>query len=116
VLTSISDEILRSEVGLHESALDAVVRFARQSVSAGAHGLVSSPLEVTAIRDVVGPQPVLVTPGVRPAWSSADDQARFVTPREAAQAGSNFIVVGRPILKHAQPREAVRLVLEELNA
>jgi orotidine-5'-phosphate decarboxylase len=116
VLTSINDEILRSEVGLNESAVDAVVRYAKQSVAAGAHGLVSSPLEVTAIRDVVGPQPILVTPGVRPAWSSADDQARFVTPKEAAEAGSSYIVVGRPILKHARPSEAVRLVLEELSA
>lgn len=116
VLTSISDAVLASEMGIQETTLQAVPRLAKLAVDAGAHGVVSSPLEVTAIRAAVGNAPEIVTPGVRPAWSSADDQARFVTPKEAAQSGSTFVVVGRPILKHSSPSEAVRLVLEELNA
>ena len=115
VLTSISDDVLRAEVGIPATAAETVARFAKQSVESGAHGLVSSPHEIALIREVVGPSPIIVTPGIRPAWSSADDQARFMTPREAALAGANFVVVGRPILKHANPTEAVALVAKELS-
>lgn len=114
VLTSLSDMELRSEVGLHEDAAQAVPRLARQAVDAGAHGIVCSPLEITLVREAVGPGPLIVTPGIRPAWAGQDDQSRVLTPREAAQAGADMIVVGRPILKHADPAEAVRLIREEL--
>ena len=68
------------------------------------------------VRAAVGLEALIVTPGIRPAWAGSDDQARVMTPREAAQAGANGIVVVRPILKHPQPAEAVRLILEELNS
>lgn len=115
VLTSLSDEMLRDEVGLPETAAEAVARLARLAVGSGAHGVVSSPREIALIRDAVGPEPLVVTPGIRPVWASTDDQARVMTPREAAEAGADFIVVGRPILRHENPAEAVRLILEELN-
>lgn len=73
-------------------------------------------LEIGLVREAVGANPLVVTPGVRPTWASKDDQARVMTPREAAQAGADFIVVVRPITKHKDPAEAVRLILEELNA
>lgn len=115
VLTSLSDEELRSEVGLPETAAEAVPRLAKQSVEAGAHGLVASPKEITLIRDAVGPVPLIVTPGIRPAWASTDDQARIATPAQAAKDGADFIVIGRPITKHENPAEAVRLILEEVQ-
>jgi len=115
VLTSLSDDILRREVGIPETAVQAVPRLARLAIDAGAHGVVSSPQEIEAIRRAVGRDALVVTPGVRPAWASQDDQARVLTPREAAEAGASFVVVGRPILRHACPAEAVRLIQEELK-
>ncbi len=114
VLTSHSDEHLRGEVGLHESALEAVPRLARQSAEAGAHGIVCSPREIDAVRKAAGPEVLIVTPGIRPAWASKDDQARIMTPRQAMRASADMIVVARPILRHAKPAEAVQLILEEL--
>ncbi|HRK33516.1 MAG TPA: orotidine-5'-phosphate decarboxylase, partial [Candidatus Hydrogenedentes bacterium] len=114
VLTSINDDVLQKEIGIMESAAQTVTRFAKLAVENGAHGLVASPHEIEAIRSAVGSGPIIVTPGIRPAWATADDQARFMTPREAALAGANFVVVGRPILKHANPTEAVALVVKEL--
>lgn len=115
VLTSLTDEVLRDEVGLCETAAQAVPRLARQAVESGAHGIVCSPREIALVRGAVGPEPLIVTPGVRPEWASKDDQARVMTPRQAADAGANYIVVVRPILRHQNPAEAVRLILEELH-
>jgi orotidine-5'-phosphate decarboxylase len=115
ILTSLSDEMLRNEIGLPETAHEAVLRLAKQSIASGAHGVVSSPHEIVAVREAIGLKPLIVTPGIRPEWSTtSDDQVRVMTPREAAEAGATFVVVGRPILKHENPREAVRLILEEL--
>ena len=116
ILTSISEDVLRNEVGLPETPEQAVDRYAAQSVNAGAHGIVCSPKEITIVRDAVGSGPYIVTPGVRPAWASKDDQARVTTPADAAKAGATHLVVGRPILGHDDPAEAVRLIEEELNA
>lgn len=115
VLTSLSDAMLREELGLPETAAEAVPRLARLAIEAGAHGIVCSPQEIRLVRKAIGPAPLVVTPGIRPAWASQDDQARVMTPREAAAAGASMIVVVRPILKHARPAEAVELIIEELN-
>jgi orotidine-5'-phosphate decarboxylase len=114
VLTSLSDDELRNEVGVPATAAETVPRLAKLAVDAGAHGLVCSPKEIGLVRAAVGPEPVIVTPGVRPVWSSKDDQARVMTPRDAAEAGANFIVVGRPIIKHPNPAEAVEKIIGEL--
>ncbi len=116
VLTSLSDDMLRSEVGIPETAAQAVPRFAQLAVESGAHGVVASPHEISILREAVGSDTLIVTPGIRPAWASADDQQRIMTPREAAQAGADYVVVGRPITKHTDPAQAVRLVLEELTS
>lgn len=115
MLTSLTDEMIRNEIGIPERAEQAVPRLARLAVESGAHGIVCSPQELQPVRAVIGAEPLVVTPGVRPVWAGKDDQARVLTPREAAQLGSSMIVVVRPILKHPQPSEAVRLILEELN-
>lgn len=114
VLTSLTDEMLRNEIGIPETAAQTVPRLAGLAVEAGAHGIVSSPHEIAVVRQILGADALIVTPGVRPAWSAADDQARVMTPRQAALAGADFIVVGRPIFNHSDPAEAVRLILEEL--
>ncbi|MDQ1258080.1 MAG: orotidine-5-phosphate decarboxylase [Candidatus Hydrogenedentes bacterium] len=115
VLTSLSDDMLHEEVGIPQTAAEAVPRLARMAFESGAHGVVCSPQEIRLIRDSLGRAPIIVAPGIRPAWASTDDQSRVMTPREAAQAGADYIVVGRPILKHEHPAEAVRLIREELN-
>ncbi len=116
VLTSLSDAMLRDELGVPETAAKTVPRLAKMAVESGAHGIVCSPHEIALVREAVGPEPLIVTPGIRPAWAGADDQQRIMTPYEAAAAGASMIVVGRPILKHANPAEAVERILEEMQA
>ncbi len=116
VLTSLSDAMLRDEVGVPGTSAEVVPRWAKLAVESGAHGIVCSPLEIALVRDVVGAEPLVVTPGIRPAWAGKDDQSRIMTPREAAKAGASMIVVGRPILAHANPAEAVELIRKELQS
>jgi orotidine-5'-phosphate decarboxylase len=97
ILTSLSEEDL-FEVGFASPALESAVALAKMAVSAGAKSLVCSPLETAAIRSAVGPDPVIITPGVRPlADMGSDDQKRTMTPRDAISQGANFVVIGRPI-------------------
>lgn len=97
ILTSLSEEDL-FEIGYANPALESAVALADLAVRAGAKAIVSSPLEITAIRNSVGPKPIIITPGVRPAGSAgSDDQVRTMTPGAAISAGANFVVIGRPI-------------------
>jgi orotidine-5'-phosphate decarboxylase len=114
VLTSMNEDMLRNEVGIAESPAETVARWAQMAVDAGAHGIVCSAQEIDLVRNAVGPDALVVTPGIRPAWASNDDQQRIMTPGDARNAGASYIVVGRPILNHKNPAEAVRLILEEL--
>ena len=115
VLTSMNEETLRNDIGIPESPTQTVPRWAKMANDAGAHGIVCSAQEIKLVRSAVGPAPLIVTPGIRPHWASNDDQQRIMTPHEAALAGANFIVVGRPILNHENPAKAVELILEELK-
>jgi len=115
VLTSLDDAALR-ETGVNASAQEQVLHLARLATSAGVGGLVCSPLELPVLRRELGGAPVIVTPGVRPSGSALDDQKRALTPDEAARAGASYIVVGRPILKAADPAAAARSVRAELAA
>lgn len=115
VLTSLNEEMLRSEVGMRETVSETVARYAKMAVESGAHGIVASPHEIGVVREAIGPEPLIVTPGIRPAWAAADDQARFMTPRQAAEAGADFIVVGRPIVANEDPATATVRVIEELS-
>lgn len=115
ILTSHGDDALRDELGLDESAAEAVPRLAALSTDAGAHGIVCSPKEIELVRVAAGPEPLIVTPGIRPAWSGNDDQARVMTPSDAVRAGADMLVIGRPILKHKNPGEAVRRIHEEMQ-
>jgi orotidine-5'-phosphate decarboxylase len=114
VLTSSTNETLR-ETGIPDTVDDHVVRLARLGVAAGIDGLVASPHEAGALRTEFGDRIKIVTPGVRPGWSEPGDQKRFMTPREAIDAGADYLVIGRPITAHPQPREAVARILGELE-
>ena len=97
VLTSLADADL-SDLGYAKPALETAVSMARVATSAGATSIVCSPLEITAIREVIPPTVEIITPGVRPAEEKGgDDQMRTMTPAEAMGAGANFLVIGRPI-------------------
>jgi len=113
VLTSLSPESLRDELGVTRSLPDQVVALARLAQDAGCDGLVASPHEIGAIRAACGPGFVLVIPGVRPAGADAGDQKRVMTPGEAVRAGADFIVVGRPITAAPDPAEAARRINAE---
>jgi orotidine-5'-phosphate decarboxylase len=109
ILTSLSAADL-DLIGIVGPPADAVVRLAKQSVDAGARALVCSPQEVAMVRAAVGPNITLITPGVRPAGSASDDQARTATPEAAIEAGADLLVVGRPITGAADPGVAAASV------
>jgi orotidine-5'-phosphate decarboxylase len=113
VLTSI-DAATLSDTGVSGGPVQQVLRLARLAVAAGADGLVCSPREVAPLRAALGEGPALVVPGVRPAGSAADDQARTATPEEMAAAGADFVVVGRPITKAADPAAAAAAIARAL--
>jgi orotidine-5'-phosphate decarboxylase len=97
ILTSLSEDDV-SEIGFKSSALVTAVGLAKVATSAGAGAIVCSPLEIAAIRAAVGIDPIIITPGVRPADSSVvDDQVRTMTPKAAIETGANLVVIGRPI-------------------
>lgn len=97
ILTSLSEEDL-FEIGFANPALESAVALAELAVRSGARALVSSPLEISAIRNAVGADPIIITPGVRPANNQkSDDQVRTMTPAAAISAGASYVVIGRPI-------------------
>lgn len=96
ILTSLSAENVHA-IGYSQPPLESAVNLAALAVSAGARAIVCSPLEVSAIRERIGAEPAIITPGVRPAGSSLGDQNRVMTPRDAIAAGSTYLVIGRPI-------------------
>lgn len=113
VLTSLSAGDL-DRIGLVGPPEDAVVRLARLAVDAGARALVCSPQEVAAVRAAVPADITVITPGVRPASGSADDQKRVATPQEALRDGADLLVIGRPITGAADPGAAARELATEL--
>jgi orotidine-5'-phosphate decarboxylase len=121
VLTSIAPRDL-AEMGIGSSVEDLVLLRARQAVAAGCDGVIASGLEAEALRRVLGPQPKIVTPGIRPADASAtqravaDDQRRVVTPTLAFRSGADHIVVGRPIRDAADPYSAAAAIQQEVAA
>lgn len=114
VLTSLSSADL-AQVGFAERAMgDQVARLAALAMENGLDGVICSPHEVAALRRQMGPDFVLMVPGVRPSWAGADDQKRVMTPAEAMRAGATHLVIGRPILKAADPAEAARRIAQEV--
>ncbi len=116
VLTSLDDADLRA-VGVNDGPGAQALRLAKLAVGSGVKGLVSSSAEVRQLREVLGPEVVLVTPGIRPADSAGgDDQKRVGTPTSAIRDGSSVLVVGRPIRDAADPGAAARRILDEIRA
>lgn len=114
VLTSMDDGDLAA-AGYASSVEDLVAARARDAVAAGMDGIVCSPVEAARLRAAVGPDLVLVTPGVRPKGADAGDQKRVMTPGDAIAAGADLLVVGRPILAAADRRAAAGAIVAEIG-
>jgi len=114
VLTSLDTPTLR-EIGLDVNVEFQVRRLATVATRAGLRGLVCSPQEVAKLRQYIPPAMQLVTPGIRTGAEKADDQKRTLTPKEAMQAGANWLVIGRPIYAAENPRAAAEKILESIS-
>ena len=113
VLTSLNGGDL-AEVGQPGDALDQVRRLATLARDCGLDGVVCSPREIAPLRGDLGPDFLLVTPGIRPDWAAAGDQKRVTTPADAIRAGADYLVIGRPITGAADPADAARRIADEI--
>jgi orotidine-5'-phosphate decarboxylase len=114
ILTSLQKEDLK-EIGIDSPVKEMVLHLAKLSQQAGVNGVVASAREAALIRDTCGRNFIIVTPGIRPKGKGPDDQKRTLTPREAISAGSDYIVIGRPVLKALDPLEVARGIVQELG-
>ena len=114
VLTSFDDESWTS-IGGQLPIADQVIRLAKLAKDCGMDGVVCSALEAKMIREACGDDFLIVTPGIRPSFATTDDQKRVATPASALQDGASRLVIGRPITQAENPREAVRLIIEEME-
>ena len=114
VLTSLDRSDL-DLLGVARPVEEQVLALGRLAVGAGAHGLVCSPREAGALRAALGPDALLVTPGVRPAGGAVGDQKRVATPADAIRAGATHLVVGRPVLGAPDPRAAALAIRAEMD-
>jgi orotidine-5'-phosphate decarboxylase len=113
VLTSLDAAALR-EIGVAATPAEEVAALAALALEVGADGVVCSPQEAAAVRALLGPKALVVTPGVRPSWAAPRDHARVAGPAYALAAGASHIVVGRPITEADDPADAARRVLAEM--
>ncbi len=116
VLTSMDGMSLRRELKITRSLPRQVSHLARLAQRAGTHGVVASPQEIKMLRRELRGDFIILTPGVRPDWADRDDQKRIMTPGEAVQTGADYIVVGRPILKSRDRKEAVMKIIDEITS
>ena len=114
ILTSLDQEQM-SAMGLSENIENLTLSLAKNAVNSGARAIVSSPQEVSLLRKHLGEKITLITPGVRPSGAERDDQERVMTPREAIEAGADFVVIGRPITKASDPKQAAEAITASLR-
>jgi len=117
VLTSLSREILKDELGIQYGLRTHVRHLSALALKAGLDGVVASAREVEIIRNHCGKGFLIVTPGIRPSWTPPDDQKRTMTPKDAIREGSDYLVIGRAVLQQPDPLKAIELIsLEILSA
>ena len=114
VLTSIANEALKNEMGIHHSLNTHVRHLSGMALKAGLDGVVASGKEAAMIRGHCGRGFLIVTPGIRTSWSQPDDQMRTMTPRQAIQQGADYLVMGRAILSQPHPLKAVEIIQSEI--
>ncbi len=115
VLTSFAADELPFLLDSRQSGSQLVLRLARESLRAGATGLVASAEEIQPLREALGEEPLLVIPGIRPRGSERGDQSRVATPAEALRRGADFLVIGRPITRSEDPQRALLDILDEMR-
>lgn len=115
ILTSHTQESLSKEMGIGHSLGEQVLHLAELAKKAGLDGVVSSPLEISLLRSRFPKDFLIVTPGIRPEGSPADDQKRTYTPEEALTLGADYIVIGRPITAARDPRKETLRILDSLR-
>lgn len=115
LLTSLDLDYLKNYRINFDSTEEYVLHLARNAKISGLDGVVSSPKETVIIKENLGKDFITITPGIRPAYEQLGDQKRVMTPGEAKKTGTDFMVIGRPITKAADPEKAVLNILEELN-
>ncbi|UCE39980.1 MAG: orotidine-5'-phosphate decarboxylase [Candidatus Aminicenantes bacterium] len=114
ILTSLKGEQLR-DIGMDDRVNKQVLRLARLAKESRMDGVVCSPQEIDIIKKEFGQDFLVVSPGIRPEWSAAQDQKRILTPGGALRKGVDYMVIGRPITKAASPSEAFCKIVQELN-
>lgn len=114
ILTSLGDQDLK-DLGFAHTTKGEVLQLARLANEAGLDGVVCSPREIRVLRDEIGDDFLLITPGIRPGWAAADDQKRIMTPAEAFELGTSAIVIGRPVTKADSPRDALKQIIDEIG-
>ena len=114
VLTSMGEEDLK-DIGLNTTPAEQVKRLALLTNECGLDGVVCSPQEINLLRETITTDFELVTPGIRPQWSVTGDQKRIMTPAQAMQQGSNYLVIGRPITQAEKPMAALEKIEQELS-
>ncbi len=115
VLTSMGQDELREELGVERPLQEQVSHLAKLAKRAGLDGVVASAREIPAIRAACGDDFLIVTPGIRPKNAAVHDQKRVMTPGEAVRAGADYLVIGRPIAKAANPLQAVKEIVAEIE-
>jgi len=115
VLTSLDGSDLAA-VGQDVDTGRQVLRLAQLAKDSGLDGVICSPEEVKNLRAALGPDFILMVPGIRPSWTVAGDQKRVMTPRQAVEAGATYLVIGRPITGAENPTDAAKRIAEELAA
>ena len=115
VLTNFTQKDL-GELGYQTSVADLVALRVRSAIACGIDGIVCSPLEAEAVRSIVGPKTILVTPGVRSRGADVGDQKRVATPAEAIAAGADYLVIGRQVTRAAEPKAEVEKIGVELES
>jgi orotidine-5'-phosphate decarboxylase len=115
VLTSMNQQTL-NQIGIHTELATHVLNLATLTQQAGLDGVVCSAMEAKSLRTTLGNDFCLVTPGIRPANASKDDQSRIVTPKDALELGSSYLVIGRPITQAANPLAALEAIHAECTA
>lgn len=114
VLTSMNQQQMEA-LNVNKPVQDHVLDLAKMSVDANVDGIVSSTHELKLLRETLGNDPLIVTPGIRPKGADLNEQKRVMTPSDAKELGADYIVVGRPIYKSEDPLESVKSILEDIR-
>jgi orotidine-5'-phosphate decarboxylase len=115
ILTSLDEDDLKNDLLISQPIREMVLHLAGKAKDAGLDGVVASPEEIVPLRETIGYDFLIVTPGIRPDWAQKNDQKRTLTPKEAFDRGADYIVVGRPITQAPNPGQAAKRLMDEIN-